>query len=95
MCAIGYVGIYTFIITSIFWPIKTQSTLEAQLYGPIKWNLKPYPLAFYLLSIAWLITGRIESLEEIEPQTETVEIEILDTEERLEYPALLIFEEES
>ena len=94
VCAIGWVVIYTLIIASVFWLIKTQSLLHAQVHGWYEWKPKPYKLVFYLLSIAWVITGYIESLEEIEPQTETVEIEILDAEKHLEYPATLIFEEE-
>lgn len=93
VCAVGWVAIYTLITASIFWSIKTQSTLHAQLHGRYDWDPNPYKLASYLLSIAWLITGHIESLEEIEPQTETVEIEILDTQSQLELPAVLIFEE--
>lgn len=57
-----------------------------------EYNITVHRFAFGLTfaAVTWLITGHIESLEEIEPQT-TVEIQISDTGDA---PALLIFEEE-
>ena len=60
---------------------------------PGQYNIvvKPFPFILAFAATAWLITGYIQK---IEPQTETVEIEISNTQEQLESPAVLITEEE-